>query len=561
MIFSNPQKVKRESEDFLFARTPSLEISGYEEKFITDFFTEKGLICNNNGEVIIKCSFDHSEKMTYIEQTRRLTDEKYVINTNVSVKGLTINIIASGKRAVRAAINTIYRQIESGSLFIGLIEDYPLFHMRGYIEGFYGSPWSFKQRMDMMKLMCEHGMNSYFYAPKDDPYHREKWFEPYPKNELKELKALIDFSEKCCMDFYFCIAPGLSLRYTSESDYSMLLEKVKQLYKCNVKGFGLLLDDIPSKLQYPEDIERFGGETVNAHIELANRFFDDLKSIDKSIKLVLCPLQYHGKGNEYFISKLGSSIEPQIDIFWTGRNICSQELTVPEAFRFIESTNHRPLYWDNFPVNDAEMFNEMHLGYITGRQKELFKYSQGLISNCMEYCESSKIPLLTVADYLWNPLQYNPEKSWDYAVKKVLGELSEDFKLFAENLLDSCLKVSNSPKMCGAMELASQKILSGDAQSGLEIFEEYLKKINITREILAQRDNKIFCELERWIKKFNVMCDTLNSCFDYLTTGDENAKSNAERGLKEYIEMPEVFANFCFQQTVEFIINNGGAIS
>ncbi|HZJ77956.1 MAG TPA: hypothetical protein VFD52_04060, partial [Clostridia bacterium] len=112
-----------------------------------------------------------------------------------------------------------------------------------------------------------------------------------------------------------------------------------------------------------------------------------------------------------------------------------------------------------------------------------------------------------------------------------------------------------------AMELASQKILSGDAQSGLEIFEEYLKKINITREILAQRDNKIFCELERWIKKFNVMCDTLNSCFDYLTTGDENAKSNAERGLKEYIEMPEVFANFCFQQTVEFIINNGGAIS
>jgi hyaluronoglucosaminidase len=191
-------------------------------------------------------------------------------------------------------------------------------------------------------------------------------------------------------------------------------------------------------LYFKEDIDAFGGETVNAHIYLANRLFDDLKALDSEITLTLCPLQYNGKGNEYFISKLGQGIEPEIDIFWTGRNICSQELTVPEAVTFINSTDHRPLYWDNFPVNDAEMVNEMHLGYIAGRDKELYRYSEGIISNCMEFCECSKIPLLTVADYLWNPVGYNPIKSWDYAIKTIVGEGWEQFKYFADNLLTSC---------------------------------------------------------------------------------------------------------------------------
>ena len=63
--------------------------------------------------------------------------------------------------------------------------------LRGVVEGFYGKPWTQEQRVDMMAFCEAHGLNAYIYAPKDDPYHREKWREPYPESQRKKLAKLI----------------------------------------------------------------------------------------------------------------------------------------------------------------------------------------------------------------------------------------------------------------------------------------------------------------------------------------------------------------------------------
>ena len=55
--------------------------------------------------------------------------------------------------------------------------------LRGIVEGFYGKPWNFDIRVDMLKFCGEYNLNSYIYAPKDDPYHRDKWREPYPDDK------------------------------------------------------------------------------------------------------------------------------------------------------------------------------------------------------------------------------------------------------------------------------------------------------------------------------------------------------------------------------------------
>ena len=39
---------------------------------------------------------------------------------------------------------------------------------RGVIEGFYGIPWSFEERMSMIEFLSAIGMNQYVYAPKDE---------------------------------------------------------------------------------------------------------------------------------------------------------------------------------------------------------------------------------------------------------------------------------------------------------------------------------------------------------------------------------------------------------
>ena len=554
MIFPRPQKITENANKFIINGEAKISAAGTEALFVKDWCAKNGRAFSEQGNVIIEVVSDDSRRLSYVEESRRLTDEKFIINSEVIDGSVKITITYAKKHGLWHALNEIGQQIDDGEIIIGEIEDYPLFYRRGYIEGFYGKPWTPEERIDMLKLMATHRMNTYYYGPKDDPYHREKWDELYPEKELADLKIIIELTKECYVDFYFCIAPGLSMRYTSEDDYKALIEKIKQIYDCGVKNFGLLLDDIPERLHYKEDIETFSGETVNAHIYLANKLFDDLKALDAEIKLTLCPLQYNGKGNEYFISKLGQGIEPGIDLFWTGRNICSQELTVPEAVTFINSTNHRPLYWDNFPVNDAEMVNEMHLGYIAGREKDLYRYSEGIISNCMEFCECTKIPLLTVANYLWNPIAYEPLASWDYAIKTVVGEGNELFKYFADNLLTSCLKVGNSPMLSETFSQAEQELRTGNMMGAFELIIDYKMNLTACCEMLKNEKTKLFMELAPWSKKMVLCSDILNLGFEYLSDPDEETKTKIEELLYEFIRMPEVLTDFSFKSAVESLL-------
>ncbi|MBJ8193264.1 beta-N-acetylglucosaminidase domain-containing protein, partial [Bacillus cereus] len=67
------------------------------------------------------------------------------------------------------------------------IRDEPSFPVRGIIEGFYGKPWSFADRMDAVRFMAAHRMNTFMYAPKEEPYHRELWREPYPEDTFDQI--------------------------------------------------------------------------------------------------------------------------------------------------------------------------------------------------------------------------------------------------------------------------------------------------------------------------------------------------------------------------------------
>ena len=58
---------------------------------------------------------------------------------------------------------------------------------RGVIEGFYGPAWSHENRLWMLEKLGSWGMNLYVYAPKNDPFHRERWRDPYPPREVREF--------------------------------------------------------------------------------------------------------------------------------------------------------------------------------------------------------------------------------------------------------------------------------------------------------------------------------------------------------------------------------------
>ena len=52
-------------------------------------------------------------------------------------------------------------------------------HYTGYIEGFYGKLLSWDERIKILKILSKNNFNTYFYAPKEDPFHRFKWREEF----------------------------------------------------------------------------------------------------------------------------------------------------------------------------------------------------------------------------------------------------------------------------------------------------------------------------------------------------------------------------------------------
>ena len=52
------------------------------------------------------------------------------------------------------------------------MRDYADVNIRGFIEGYYGLPWSNEDRMSLMRFGGDYKMTSYIFAPKDDEYHK-----------------------------------------------------------------------------------------------------------------------------------------------------------------------------------------------------------------------------------------------------------------------------------------------------------------------------------------------------------------------------------------------------
>ena len=549
-----PAFQKPEISSWIDFTVSEIIVDGFDCDYVNGIVSGYPCDCCKGNKLYINITKENSRRLEYIDEARRLTGEKYIIVSEKNDDGIALSVTVSCRKGLFRAVNRIVQMIKDKNFFIGTVVDYPLFAVRGYIEGFYGKPWSNENRRMMLDLMSFYGMNTYYYAPKDDPYHRDKWSELYPEDELSALADLATLCREKFVDFHYCIAPGLSMKYSSEEDFEKLCCKAEQLYNAGIRNFGLLVDDIPEDLWFDEDKAAFDGEAINAHIMLSDKFRNFLKSKDTKCTLTVCPLQYHGRGDEYYISKLGQGISGDIDIFWTGKNICSQEITVREAVIFENATNRQPLYWDNFPVNDAEMYNEMHIGYLNGREADLYRYSRGIVSNTMEYTLSSRIPLLTVCDYLWNPVSYDGFESWQKACEIILGDEKDLFMPLLDNLLTSCLKVENSPMLNETLNLAQQQFFSDDIAGAIATVTDYIAALEKCCTTLRTLDNPMVSELETWLEKQTIALDVMKSSLAILTDNSAENKEKSAEILKKYLAHPRTLCDFSLQAFAERIL-------
>ena len=396
------------------------------------------------------------------------------------------------------------------------------------IEGFYGHPWTHQQRLELIDFLAERGMNTFVYSPKDDPMLRDRWRAAYDGEELERLKQIAERCRTAGMELTWCISPGLSIRYSDPHEIAALTTKISSVLALGVSHIGLLVDDIPRRLQFPEDQAAFPS-LEQAHISLANAV---LESLPSSVDLVLCPVEYSGTGSEPSLSVLGAGLDPRIDIYWTGRAICAPTLDLAEAELFTRTARRRPTYWDNYPVNDVNMSYELHIGPYRGRDPELWRSCKGIVANGMELFEASKIPLATVADYLRDPAGYDPETSWHRAMRDVVGEADlAAFALFADNVRSSCLSAADAPIVEEALETALFELSYGDAATGAARLSSLADRLLQAADHLLRgpvTNRRLLEEVRPWLLAFEIGAQAVRRIADLAAAGRLDEDGPAE---------------------------------
>ncbi len=358
---------------------------------------------------------------------------------------------------------------QPGGKVAGLaVRDWPGTALRGVIEGFYGTPWSHEARLDQLDYYGEHKMNIYVYSPKDDAYLREKWRDPYPAEQLAQIKELADESVEQHVDFTYALSPGLSVCYSSDEDAEALVAKFQTIWDIGVRTFAVPLDDI-SYTDWNCDADKAkwgtgGGAAGAAQAYLLNRVNKEFIATHPGAEpLQMVPTEYYDVTPSAYKTALSQQLDPDVVVEWTGVGVVAPTMTVAQADAAREVFGHPILTWDNYPVNDYAT-DRLLLGPFNGREKGLPGRLAGITANPMIQPYASKLSLYTVADYAWNDAAYDPRTSWGRGLKEYAGgdpRTERALRAFADANYSSALNKEKAPEL--AAEFA-RYWKSGDAR-------------------------------------------------------------------------------------------------
>ena len=304
------------------------------------------------------------------------------------------------------------------------------FARRGVVEGFFGAPWSMAQRRRLFELGAARGMNTYLYAPKDDPYHRTLWRRSYPRSAWEKLLQLIRRAQHHRIEFVYGFHPGAGLCFSETEPITILLAKAQRFYDAGVRTFAVLFDDIPSRLSQRTDQNSFHGSLATAQALWLNRIIAAQPSAWTGVEWWICPSYYSedpllerifGRFEPDFLETLASQMHADVACFWTGPSVVCDEISLSHVRRIAKKIKRPLLLWDNYPVNDLSMRDELHIGPLEKRHPNLAKYVYGYLNNPLLQPELSLIPLATCFDYAAAPHIYNSEASWKTIIRERFG--------------------------------------------------------------------------------------------------------------------------------------------
>ncbi|MER7875393.1 beta-N-acetylglucosaminidase domain-containing protein [Streptomyces solisilvae] len=343
--------------------------------------------------------------------------------------GTSVALAGADSDGVYYAAQTL-RQLVSGHRAIAsvAVADHPLMPLRGVIEGFYGSPWTHAERMDQLAFYGDVKMNTYIYAPKDDPYHREKWREPYPAAKLAELGELVRQATDHHVRFTFAVSPGNSICYSDPADIAALEAKLDAVYDLGVRSFSMPLDDISytrwncesDRATYGDPSSKAAAEAQSDLLNTVQKAYLDERADTRPLQMV--PTEYGDVTDTPYKRVLRERLDTRVEVMWTGTDVVPPRITVADAERAAGVWGREVFVWDNYPVNDyGQAEGRLLLAPYDAREPGLHRQLSGLVLNPMNQAAASKVALFGGADFAWNDTGYDATRTWQAAARHLAG--------------------------------------------------------------------------------------------------------------------------------------------
>ncbi len=283
----------------------------------------------------------------------------------------------------------------------------------GVIEGFYGVPWSFRERRQLLAALAASGLGSYLYAPKNDPLHRELWREPYPADMLDSFAALAAAAEARNVTFFVGLSPFIDYDGEAPADRAALDAKLTAFLDRGIRGLALLADDIEFETDVTVD-----GALAARQVALVNELFAAFSARYPGLRLQFVPTVYSDQrrlswpGGQAYLEGL-RGLDPAIAILWTGTDVFCDTLAAGDLDAFRAATGRAPLLWDNFWANDAgdALFGRLLLAPWSGRGPDLPPAVVGIGQNLGIQGALSRLTLATFGAWLREPAAYEPAEA------------------------------------------------------------------------------------------------------------------------------------------------------
>lgn len=421
-----------------------------------------------------------------------------------------------------------------------VIKDYADLQYRGFIEGFYGVPWSAEQREELMRFGGRNKGNMYIYAPKDDKYHSATWRDLYDAENFERVKEQVEEGNRTKNYFTWAIHPFINNPLTEahfDEDMAAAIAKLEQLYSAGVRQFLISGDDaVPEGVLNPDgSIASDYKEKNLAYAKVQNRALNQFAAWNKSKgdcrDILFVPGAYcydaeyalGGFNCEYYfrglvwgddgvketISECSTYLDESVQIMWTGEHICDR-LSTGKIDEFIKYTyGRKPFIWMNFPVNDySPSVVRIGPGEVYDLRFEDTESAKvcSIVANLMLEPEASKPGIFAATDYCWNTRDFNAKKSYRDSLKYIepncpnaLFEISEHLRNTNGHFGSSFF--SEGEELASLVTLFNQERATGDVSNSVSLLLAYFQKlVNCCEQYLNNAGNKaLLKEISAWV--------------------------------------------------------------